>query len=299
MLFLDICEVEAFSVGDTLDTNIVRSSFDATFYNTQNFYGVQNANNINPTGGSFANFEGEYISHIVFPIDSDTRSIEIDPDAYYYMYFQLFGVDQFWTYTDTGGTVHSGVSSAPSNKILTISNVYASDFNGKPIGLKYESSAGNWQSSCFMKGIDIINGSGYPNALGLSCNIHLTGKFTNGYPSSWKTGFVYFRPHYFLSIWSLKEEYKYNMDSTAVTDTIAHQQLETLNDSTEQIEDSVTNPTGTGILGTIKNFFNGFFGWLHDTILGLFVPESSYFTTWFTNVNTLLSDKLGMLYHPI
>lgn len=43
-----------------------------------------------------------------------------------------------------------------------------------------------------------------------------------------------------------------------------------------------------------KSFFDGFF----DNLLHIFVPEDGYFSQWFNRVNSLLSDKLGMLYAP-
>lgn len=98
---------------------------------------------------------------------------------------------------------------------------------------------------------------------------------------------------------SIANESDYNSNAgTVVTDPQIHNDLSNLNDSTNAIEESVTSDTGGGILATIKNFFGGFFSNLINSILGLFVPSSDYFSTWFSNLNTLLSDKLGMLYAP-
>lgn len=86
--------------------------------------------------------------------------------------------------------------------------------------------------------------------------------------------------------------------TTQVVDTAANQSLDAIEQSSQQIATSVTSDTGGGLLATIKNFFGGFFSNLINSILGLFVPSSDYFSTWFSNLNTLLSDKLGMLYAP-
>lgn len=94
-----------------------------------------------------------------------------------------------------------------------------------------------------------------------------------------------------------REVYSANA-GTVVNDAQVHDDLTDLNDSTDAIEESVTSDTGGGLLATIKNFFGGFFSNLINSILGLFVPSSDYFSTWFNNLNTLLSDKLGMLYAP-
>lgn len=45
----------------------------------------------------------------------------------------------------------------------------------------------------------------------------------------------------------------------------------------------------------VTNFFNSFF----DNLIGVFVPESDYFSNWFSRLNTMLSDKLGILYAPL
>ena len=83
-----------------------------------------------------------------------------------------------------------------------------------------------------------------------------------------------------------------------VSDAAANESLDAIQQSSQDIATSVTSDTGGGLLATIKNFFGGFFSNLINSILGLFVPDSTYFSTWFDNLNTLLSDKLGMLYAP-
>lgn len=52
--------------------------------------------------------------------------------------------------------------------------------------------------------------------------------------------------------------------------------------------------TRSGILSKISDFFGSFF----SNLIGVFVPENGYFSGWFDRVNTLLSQKLGMLYAP-
>lgn len=42
------------------------------------------------------------------------------------------------------------------------------------------------------------------------------------------------------------------------------------------------------------NFFSTFF----SNLIGVFVPEDGFFTTWFNNLNSLLEAKLGILYYP-
>lgn len=85
---------------------------------------------------------------------------------------------------------------------------------------------------------------------------------------------------------------------TQVTDSGTQSKLDDLNNSSEAIEESVTSDTGGGILATIKNFFGSFFQNVFDTLVSVFVPEDGFFSDWFNRLNTLLSEKLGMLYAP-
>lgn len=85
---------------------------------------------------------------------------------------------------------------------------------------------------------------------------------------------------------------------TPVVDYGVNNELKDLNESTEAIEQSVTSDTGGGILATIKNFFGSFFQNVFDTLVSVFVPEDGFFSDWFDRLNTLLSEKLGMLYAP-
>lgn len=87
-------------------------------------------------------------------------------------------------------------------------------------------------------------------------------------------------------------------NSQVTTNPNAEQKLDDLNTSTDAIEQSVTSDTGGGILATIKNFFGSFFQNVFDTLVSVFVPEDGFFSDWFNRLNTLLSEKLGMLYAP-
>ena len=60
-----------------------------------------------------------------------------------------------------------------------------------------------------------------------------------------------------------------------------------------QSSQSTASNTG-GILSKITEFFGSFF----SNLIGIFVPEDGYFSDWFTRLNDLLAQKLGMLYAP-
>lgn len=44
----------------------------------------------------------------------------------------------------------------------------------------------------------------------------------------------------------------------------------------------------------ITSFFSSFF----DNLIGIFVPESGFFSQWFSDLNDFMSDKLGFLWSP-
>lgn len=48
-----------------------------------------------------------------------------------------------------------------------------------------------------------------------------------------------------------------------------------------------------------KKFFDGFFGNLVESLVGVFVPEDGYFSDYFNRLNDFFSDKFGFLYSPI
>lgn len=74
--------------------------------------------------------------------------------------------------------------------------------------------------------------------------------------------------------------------NTVITSESNSQEI--LEESREQTE------TGHNIFNSITDFFGNFF----SNLIGVFVPEDGFFSDWFNRLNTLLSDKLGMLYAP-
>ena len=71
---------------------------------------------------------------------------------------------------------------------------------------------------------------------------------------------------------------------------------ESIRDTQEELQETAedTNETTHGILSSITSFFGSFF----SNLIGVFVPESGYFENWFSRVDTMLSNKLGILYWP-
>lgn len=85
---------------------------------------------------------------------------------------------------------------------------------------------------------------------------------------------------------SSAEEYQ---AAQPVQDSQSHQKLDDINSNT-----SSTAQSSSGILSKVTEFFGSFF----SNLIGVFVPEDGYFSNWFIRLNTLLADKLGMLYAP-
>lgn len=59
------------------------------------------------------------------------------------------------------------------------------------------------------------------------------------------------------------------------------------------------NETSKGILGGMTDFFGSFFENIMNSFKSLFIPEDSYFESFFIRLNDFFSEKLGALYAPI
>lgn len=102
-----------------------------------------------------------------------------------------------------------------------------------------------------------------------------------------------FAIQYTYQLYNLKDEYKYTVGSTATSDTALQNLQQENNETTED-----TNETTHNIFDSISSFFGSFFENIIQSLISVFVPEDGYFSQWFDRVNTLLADKLGVLYYP-
>ena len=84
--------------------------------------------------------------------------------------------------------------------------------------------------------------------------------------------------------------------SNPVSDAGTQQAISDLNDTQEDIKETTedTNETTHSIFTSISDFFGSFF----ENLIGIFVPDDDFFSDWFSDLNDLLSDKLGVLYYP-
>ena len=87
----------------------------------------------------------------------------------------------------------------------------------------------------------------------------------------------------------VKTEYQSSVGSNTVSDIQSHK----LQEESNQIADD-TNTTTHSIFDSITDFFGSFF----DNLIHVFIPDDGYFEQWFSDLNTLLEDKLGVLYYP-
>lgn len=312
MLFCDILKVEALGVQDiiknTLYSNVISNVYDEIEFNftpDSLFVNVRdNATHtiVNSQGYPYVDewaTQGVQLNsgHVKIPYNfffgditaSGWNTVFNWSDWDENAYFMIAGFYDNMIYSWSDGS---------SSRSATFSNVRFTDLDGR-IWCKYSDYSNPYS---FIKGRDMYNlkGVGGPPLI-------VQGYLEFDYDiSNINYGVIkpndnlrlIFHPSYRYFLWSLKDDFKYDIGSVNVSDSITQQELHDLNESTDAIEDSTTNPNGGGILGTIKNFFGGFFGWLKDLLLGLFIPDSDYFSTWFSNLNNLLSVKLGMLYAP-
>lgn len=305
MLFSDTLKVKALGINDLINQNIYynKSSIDYTEYTIRlmnygynEHYGGQIINQ-GGTGNTFRLYyyaDGHYGAHLKIPYifqfgDANqsgwnwlfNRS-DWDENAYYMLTANYN--DMIYTWSDSSTT-----------RAVTFQNVRFIDNNGRIFGSSTDLNG----VYTFQRGRDMLGTIPTTSApLVVSGFIEFDFFLPDDTAYDLSTLSFSFHPSYNYNVYSLKDDYKYEIGSINVTDSVTQQQLQDLNTSTDAIEDSTTNPNGGGILGTIKNFFGGFFDWLKDLLLGLFIPDDDYFSTWFTNLNTLLAAKLGMLYAP-
>lgn len=96
----------------------------------------------------------------------------------------------------------------------------------------------------------------------------------------------------FPKICLIKDNYQ-SMVGTIQSDPKTHELQEESNTIQEE-----TKTTTNNIFDTITSFFGSFFENIKNALVSVFVPDDGYFSSWFTRLNSLLSDKLGVLYFP-
>lgn len=314
MLLLNTLSVSASGVSnisDVIDTEICNTGGDISNFGTQNFWNSTQGNRekveSSNTYNQFEDLSGYYETNFPFQIGEGT----VNPDEYYYYDLEISNVNQYWSYipqTKSGSSWVTGSrlynQSSPSSVVrYTIENFKVFDDNGKIVSDDFLSSNGNYKYCGYIRGIDLLNGDTNNNRLVLPVHVSwdLLKTFDRIYSSDTTVrplmnssnfsdgAYYYLVPTYSCSLYSIKNAFKYSIGGTTVTDTGTQKELNTLNETEQD-----TNETTHSIFDSISDFFGSFF----SNLIGVFVPEDGFFTTWFNNLNTLLTQKLGVLYYP-
>lgn len=276
MLFLDTCIVKAdgtreiiyegLSDGDNYNSsNTMNLTFDMETYQAR---WTINGNVVTGASNDHYDVEGGtlHISIPTFFMLDVKDGVTISPTASYGVLF-----------IPTNYTI-----SGTASNYLHISNLGFYNADHQLIGM-YNNN-GNFQYTWY-KGLQLFNG-----------NEGITGDGRYGYNGSIEfdlsltniinipTGGITCNLTFYYNNWiySVKEQYQNIVGGQSVIDSASVEQLEDLNSTQEDTNTKITD------------FFASFF----DNLLHIFVPENGYFSEWFDKVNTLLSEKLGMLYAP-
>ena len=217
----------------------------------------------------------------------DTSTIDIDPYKTYCVYLMS---------NRTGATISYSGGGSPYNLTVDSSTIVYYDINGKYLTLLQGSSPYTYRGYALVEGIELLNGytSSDNSTCNFTCKVGWNGtQIVNG--GGYSGQFIYSFP-YNLTIYNMREGYEYMNTTDMETKRQIQHSEEIINDTLVEGNDiaSDTNTTTHSIFDSITSFFGSFF----SNLIGVFVPESGYFETWFSRVNTMLSDKLGILYYP-
>ena len=223
----------------------------------------------------------------------DTSIISVNPYETYCVYMTTTGqgitVDYISNHGATNVRVNRSTVYADTLKYLT--------FEGSPLSELQGSSPNIYRGYCLVQGIDLLNG--FTSSQNAVCNFNCKVSFVIDFNAS---GSLYYDDYwkiklpYQLTIYPLREGYQYMNTTDMETKRQIQQSEQVINSTLEEGNDiaSDTNTTTHSIFDSISSFFGSFF----SNLVGVFVPEDGFFTTWFNNLNTLLTNKLGILYYP-
>lgn len=147
----------------------------------------------------------------------------------------------------------------------------------------------NYGNVFYFKGSDLIDGK-----LRIPLILHCGFTVSN---SSTSDIFVAVDLSYKCNFTKISQSaYDSTQHSSNVTDPTQNALTQQGNDLQQQ-NNQVTQDTNTTTHDTnnkITSFFNSFF----DNLIGIFVPESGFFSQWFNDLNDFMGQKLGFLWSP-
>lgn len=209
--------------------------------------------------------------------------------------------------TDIVNTDYYAVSLSAStslNASLSLSDVYSStfsnlrieDFEGNILFVKGESVNTGYTNYYRGSYINVLNQTSYKFYMPLYVcgEVALTSKtFSSSVGVDYMdTGTLNVSGSIPFDVFTLTSSAQESL-KTQTNDTITHEELSELNNSmSEQVS------TSKSILSKVTDFFGSFFTNFINSLKSLFIPENNYFSDWFSRVNDLLADKLGVLYYP-
>lgn len=250
----------------------------------------------------WASSNNSYVWHkdITISPQTNTSNLNLDPYKTYCVYMMTNG---------SGATAIPYLGTTGASGTVDGTSIRYKTINGRQLSELTGSGTYTYRGYALVQGIDLLNG--YTNSTNSTCNFLCNVEWRGVMKSG--TGTVssnpYFAMHlpYNLTIYNLKSGYEY-MNTTDMETKRQIQSSENVIDnrlqsSTETIDNTLqegneiaddTNETTHGILDSITAFFGSFF----NNLIGVFVPQDGYFSSWFNRVNTLLTQKLGILYYP-
>lgn len=289
MLFLDTCTVNAQGFGELFDSILVNNyaqsnSFSLTVTPTSStsYQYVISTNGSFTDSGTISSISGvpsSYRGSGSFTITNLTSQYD---NEYYQAHFKIpFSIyappdsGQSVVLKDTYGFVAYG--STPSCTVGSLQNVCYTSGND----IIY--NQGNSHFPVYMfKGYELFDANAVQTYVGRTCYLEFD--------------YVFYSGDYDLT------------DNDAITTYISFTSTEfighvnnNLDLNTVEVQDSVTRQEVTELSDTASDTntkITDFFGSFFDNLIHIFVPEDGYLSTWFDKLNTLLSDKLGMLYAP-
>ena len=276
ILFLDTCTVEAgfitsvpfsatFSVNP--DTHVV----DVIGASGTGYISNGTGSIVRSGGWCYYISEGQY--HFSIPVDnvinlSDIGFTDFDypTDKYYRFDIRL---------------VNTSVN------VGSISNVCLKSYNGDLLGL-----SGGYYGS-----YDVGTGSHFYNStFGRGVlNYKVYVDFDYSYESNVKTDYGTTSSNApSTDMYNLTCNFNLGFGFNEISESVYNSSIPQVSDSGTQNAIEEGNEVAEDTNSKITDFFGSFF----DNLIGIFVPDDEFFSDWFDNVNTLLSDKLGMLYAP-
>lgn len=282
MLYLDILQVNAYSQGGL----VYSGSYNVTLYpNAVEGSSWSDVTSFNATialGGSYTGTSSSGYDHGSSTISGHASDSSISLNGSYNNYKQCFNFDGVIPLYFVGGSISLFSDYIAFNCYNLQMSANLGAINSPYVTLDDGSVK---TISVYKKKDNLIWFNGSDNVLAMYGLAHFNWTYytesDSVQPINVTINFSVNYDYYDIS------EDVYSSNATPVTD------LELI-ESSKAIEESVTSDSGGGLLATIKSWFGSFF----DNLIGVFVPEDGYFSDWFDKVNTLLSEKLGMLYAP-